>query len=634
MVRAILLCCALFTDGGKPAEPKPTAADRVAYEAARDKAGKNPAAQVQLALWCEAHGFPAERVKHLTLAASLDPSNVLARGLLGLVAFQGKWAKPEQVEQEIQNDPKFQALFRDYLDRRIRTPQKADAQLHLADWCLQMGLKDEATAHYHFVTQLDPSRDIAWIRLGYKKHKDRWFKPEDLAAQKLDAERQKRADSQWKPRLEKLRDALESSVESRRLKAENELYRITDPRAVPLIARILGNGNERSQIVAIELLSQIEGPAASFWLTALAIEKRSPAVADHARRALAQRDPREIIGWLVNLIHKPFKYQLEQQDGPGSPSLLKVDGERFDLQRFYRPPDVDSRLIPSVSYAFGPQFASANNGLAGSPGSLQHTMNGAFRGAVVLFEPSEFSQQLAAMTQSQIEADVRVLEETNAGINQTNDRALPLLEALTNQSFGLDPKKWTDWWADQLGFVVDSRYSESKPSITQLYAPEAYIPHSSCFAAGTLVQTVTGPRKIETIALGDRVLSQHTSNGGLSFEPVLATHVNGPADTVRITIVGGDTIVATGIHRFWKVASGWTMARDLKTGDRLRMVGGAVQIDKVEAAGRQRVYNLTIARNHNFMVGKEGLLVHDFGFVQPVSEPFDHDNKPASSTRK
>ena len=101
-----------------------TAADRVAYEAAADKAGKNAAAHVQLALWCEAHGFTAERIKHLTVAVSLDPSNVLARGLLGLVAFQGKWAKPEQVEQEIQNDPKFQALFREYLDRRVRTPQK------------------------------------------------------------------------------------------------------------------------------------------------------------------------------------------------------------------------------------------------------------------------------------------------------------------------------------------------------------------------------------------------------------------------------------------------------------------------------------------------------------------------------
>ena len=224
MVHAILLCCAMLADGGKPAETKPTAADRAAYEAAVAKAGKNAAAHVQLALWCEAHGFTAERAKHLTLAVSLDPSNALARGLLGLVAFQGKWAKPEQVEQEIQNDPKFQALFRNISIAASAHRRRPDAQLRLAAWCLENGLKDEAIAHYHFVTRLDPSRDIAWIRLGYKKHKDRWFKPDDLAAQKLEAERQKHADSQWKPRLEKLRNALESSVESRRLKAENELY--------------------------------------------------------------------------------------------------------------------------------------------------------------------------------------------------------------------------------------------------------------------------------------------------------------------------------------------------------------------------------------------------------------------------
>ena len=80
-----------------------------------------------------------------------------------------------------------------------------------------------------------------------------------------------------------------------------------------------------------------------------------------------------------------------------------VDGERFDLQRFYRPPDVDLRLIPLMTYAFGAQSAGANNGSAGSPGSLQQRMAGAFRGTVVLFEPSTMSQQLAAMTQAQIE---------------------------------------------------------------------------------------------------------------------------------------------------------------------------------------------------------------------------------------
>ena len=331
MVHAILLCCALFADGGKPAETTPTAADRATYEAAVANAGKNAAAHVQLALWCEAHGFTDERVKHLALAASLDPSNALARGLLGLMAFQRKWAKPDQVEQEIQSDPTFQALFREYLERRVRTSKKADAQLRLATWCMEKGLKEEAMVHYHVVTRLDPSRDIAWLKLGYKKQKDRWQKPEDLAAQKTEAERQKRADTQWKPRLEKLREGLESTLESRRLKAEKELYQITDPRAVPMIWKVFGNGSEKMQLVAVELLSPIEGPTASFWLAALAIDNPSPAVRKQAARALAHRDPRDVVGRLVSAIHKPYKYEVKR-------GKARLDRRALGRWRTLRPP--------------------------------------------------------------------------------------------------------------------------------------------------------------------------------------------------------------------------------------------------------------------------------------------------------
>ena len=44
----------------------PAAAAREAYDAARQKAGKDPAALVKLAIWCEAHGLRAERAKHLS----------------------------------------------------------------------------------------------------------------------------------------------------------------------------------------------------------------------------------------------------------------------------------------------------------------------------------------------------------------------------------------------------------------------------------------------------------------------------------------------------------------------------------------------------------------------------------------
>ncbi len=208
--------------------------------------------------------------------------------------------------------------------------------------------------------------------------------------------------------------------------------------------------------------------------------------------------------------------------------------------------------------------------------------------------------------------------------------------------------RWKKWWTDQLGYVYHSSQPSTKPTLTssvgmsditlpidvQVGAIAAMATaHSACFAAGTLVQTIDGPRPIESIQIGDRVLSQNTSTGALGFEPVVATHVNGPAPTVRIAI-DGETIVATGIHRFWTPGKGWTMARDLNAGNRLRMIGDVVAIESIQADDTQMVYNLDVAENRDFFVGKKGLLVHDFSFVRPVLTPFDHQPDFASPTSK
>jgi hypothetical protein len=635
MVHAVLLCCAMLGDGGTPAVP--TAADREAYDTATGKAGKSAVAHVQLALWCEAHGFPAERIKHLEMALSLEPSNALARGLLGLVTFQGKWAKPEQVKKDLEDDPKIQVLLREYLERRVRTPQKnADAQLRLAAWCLENGLKDEAMAHYCLVTRLDPSRDIAWVRLGYKKQHNRWVKPDDLAAQKLEADRQKRADTQWKTRLEKLRDAMESPVETRRLKAENEIYQILDPHAVPAIWRTFASGSERLELVAVEMFTQIEGPGASFCLLLLAVDDPSSAVRARAAQALAHRDPRDVIGWMINRLHKPFKYEIRPGANPGSAGTLFVDGERFDFQRFYRFPELDFRLVPArppVILAVAQPDATPKQATAMS---LEATaIQAPFRRAqsAIIAEATAANLQQVGEMQRVVYDDARAIDEANARIDETNARVLPILESLTGQQLGVNPGAWRNWWADQLGYVNYDRDSDSKPSFSDIVsAPDLTVQlptvnvnvvlHHACFAAGTLVQTLGGARKIEAITAGDRILSQQTTTGALSFHTVVATHLNGPAATFRIAL-GGETIVATGIHRFWKAGKGWTMARDLKAGDRVRMLGGVATIDSIEPGTTQMVYNLSVAENHDFLVGSAGLLVHDYGFVLPVSEPFD-----------
>ena len=234
--------------------------------------------------------------------------------------------------------------------------------------------------------------------------------------------------------------------------------------------------------------------------------------------------------------------------------------------------------------------------------------------------------------QQRLASDVQALELTNAGINLLNDRTLPVLTATTGQDLGVAPEKWNTWWTDQLGYAYQSDVPESKPTYTDFVNVWHNGPrvHSSCFAAGTVVQTIDGPRAIESIQVGDRVLSQNTSTGLLAFQPILAVYHNKPSPTMRIAI-DGETIVATGIHRFWKAGHGWTMARELKSGDRLRMVDGVGDVRRAEADQTQPVFNIEVAENCNFFVGTRGVLVHDNSFVSPVLEPFDRQPELGSS---
>jgi len=99
---------------------------------------------------------------------------------------------------------------------------------------------------------------------------------------------------------------------------------------------------------------------------------------------------------------------------------------------------------------------------------------------------------------------------------------------------------------------------------------------------------------IEAIRIGEKVLVQDVRTGALSYQPVLAVFHNSPAPTLRVSI-GDEAIVATGIHRFWKAGHGWAMTRELKAGDTIRTLGGAVRVTSVESDETQPVFNLEVA---------------------------------------
>ena len=312
-------------------------------------------------------------------------------------------------------------------------------------------------------------------------------------------------------------------------------------------------------------------------------------------------------GWLINLLHRPYKYELKPANGPGTTAALLVDGEKFDLQRLYRFPRVNPRFVPVVSVTqtiLRPMTQAQENKNA------QTIFMVGLLASNVLANALEQSQRRSQQIEQILEDDVRVIQNANTQINYANSLVLPLLSSVTGQQFEADPKPWQKWWAEELGLAYNDRYDDEKPSYTEtvgeqtmpVLLPTVSVVTASCFAAGTPVQTLGGTRKIETLTIGDRVLSQHPTTGELSFQPVLATTVRPNAQTFRLKI-DGETIVATGIHRFWKAGTGWVMARDLRPGDRLRKMDGVALVQSIEPDINQNVYNLHVAENRNFLIG-------------------------------
>ena len=121
---------------------------------------------------------------------------------------------------------------------------------------------------------------------------------------------------------------------------------------------------------------------------------------------------------------------------------------------------------------------------------------------------------------------------------------------------------------------------------------------------------MTGPRAIETLRPGDRVLTQDPQSGELAFDCVQATTLRPATPLVKFTI-GSRTLSSTKGHPFWVVGQGWRFARDVKPGDRLHGLRGAVLIDAVEEGRPSEAYNLVVSNQHDYFVGSEALLVHD-----------------------
>ena len=166
-----------------------------------------------------------------------------------------------------------------------------------------------------------------------------------------------------------------------------------------------------------------------------------------------------------------------------------------------------------------------------------------------------------------LESDVRMAqkaEQMNAVQREINDRVTAALRPATGNDFSDDPVRWWDWW-----LAYNEMYQPSvKPTYTTVrYSPPTAVTmhYVSCFPAGTLVETSTGPIAIEVIKPGDCVLAQDADTGELAYKPVMMTTVRPPSKLIE-TRIEEETIRATRGHPFWVSGLGWQMAKELLPG--------------------------------------------------------------------
>jgi hypothetical protein len=683
MVHLTVFVCGLLA-ATLPESEREIKSTTESYEEARARVGPRSDDHVKLALWCEANGLTAERMKHLALAVITDPSNAAARGLLGMASDgRGRWRGPEEIaERECDV-----AALAEYNARRARTPETAEAQWKLALWCEQVGLKPEAVAHLTVVTRLAPEHAGAWKHLGYKRHGSRWMTPEQIAAEAAEVRAQAKANRVWRPRLERLKGAFASKEQSPR--AEAALAAITDPRAVPAVVSVLGSGDRASQRLAVQILGQIDAPAASRALADLAVSSPFDSVCRSATERLRRLDPREFVDRLIDRLVDPLRYHVRPVGGPGESGELLVEGEKADLDRIYAPPPLPSvpvtpgswfdtdetgalilwvagvvpdlvrnnSLTPALSQAMrvrNPQLPSMIASLLGPNSGLEAVpfrVNGrtpwltfpdGSRRSVTAIPIGRMVQEVeraAYEARGQQRDDVRGLEQRNASARKANDRVVLALEAVIGRSMGSYRGEWERWWNDQRGYQLASLSASTKPTVFEQVAPGYtpqpigqyrfdpgigyYIPNVDCFVAGTPVRTLAGLSPIESVKVGDRVLAQDAATGTISYQPVVAVHHNPPSATLRVALEGGEMVVTTAIQRLWKARKGWVMARDLKPGDSMRTLGGVARVISVETGSTRPVFNLEVASGHDFFVGSAGALVHDHNLVEPVEKPFD-----------
>ena len=577
---------------------------------------------VEEARQAQIDGNAARSFALLREAVRVAPDYELARWQLGQVQVDGEWLAVEEAQRRAAADPR-QAEYRERRQAQGESPQ---GQLALARWCRKNDLTDEARFHWASVLSVEPNNEEALRAVDMRWQNGRLLTHGEIAQQKEQLREARRAAKRWAPSIAKWRRAISSGDPAERDAALGEIHSLTTPDVIPALEAVtLGRDASRENTskacrqicdAFLEALVSMPEPAATESLVRHAVF--SP-VADLRTAAIEKLKPRpqhDFVPLLLSGLTMPVESSFQVRTDP--------DGSVHYTHSLYREgPDVDWSMdtrLSAMQYDLRGRrtvwdVASKTLEIGSHTGSELPALR---RKAAVASGYQNRFGNTAAKTEWQV-------WQANQAAESLNARIIPALAGATGKDLGESPKAWWDWWRDQNEYYASDEkdverhyvaYTDSFyygfPAHEVRYPPPPPPPPGifSCFARGTLVWTKTGQRPIESLELGDLVLSQNVDTGELSYQPVIGRTLRPPSPMVKLSL-GGEELRTTLGHPLWVAGVGWRMTKEVGDGAILHGVTGSPRVEAVKADGEEEAYNLVVADYNTYFVGESGVLVHD-----------------------
>jgi hypothetical protein len=560
--------------------------------------GDQAAGAVREALQREIYGLKAEREELLSSATQQAPRHAPAWWHQGYVQ-DGKqgWTNHASFLATANRAERLAA----YEKQRDRASDTIEGQLELADWCAKHRLLGQERAHLTRVIDLAPEHPVARARLGFVQQGGVWISGQEIARQQSQVAARQAALREWLPKLREVRLGLEHRSPQRRSHAVAKLTDMRDAAAVPAIEEVFAGAADEVQIAGLGALENISDPTASLAIAHAAALGSSQNVRNEAVEALSKRDLDSFVPQLLASLSSPIVSRFMATTLPtGRIGYRHVFAREGQEQVNIVALDTEFRRIPLIG------------------GNRRETTSRAFAQAGDMARQRE--EQLAAQ---------------NRQIAAMNERLMWVLQNATGEQLPAAPEAWWQWWNDRNEVFIagtkpqtvsyqveriavqDNVPDLSSGSVAQSVTPPSPPRRSDCLAAGTPVWTIKGPQAIETIRVGDLVLSQHPDTGELTYKPVLRTTLRPPGELICIE-AGGELYQTSGGHLFWVAGEGWVKSRDLVSGQVLHSVNGPVHITSVSSGIEAQTYNLIVADFATYFVGQQRVLSHDNSVRTPT----------------